>query len=214
MSLWKRSERRLTKERLKASTTTTEKYWNTDCNFTEEKIKGERHALIHADFMDGNAIADANEMGISVLFQPAWHYMDAHRVEMFLHPEEIKRFMKYTTLLTADLAAAGSDHMVKHDPNESVNPYNPFLGMYNMVTCKARDGKEYDRSAAVGREHALIAYTRDAARVCFDENLIGTLEVGKRADFAVLDNNYFTCPEDEIPEIRAEMTILDDRRVW
>ena len=180
----------------------------------EDKIKGERHALIHADFMDGDAIADANEMGISVLFQPAWHYMDAHRVDKFLHPKEIERFMKYTTLLTANLAAAGSDHMVKHDPNESVNPYNPFLGMYNMVTCKARDGKAYGAASAVGREHALIAYTRDAARVCFDEALVGTLEVGKRADFAVLDNNYFTCPEEEIPEIRAEMTVLDGRRVW
>ncbi len=180
---------------------------------SEASIKGERHTLIHADFMDGNSIAEANELGISILFQPAWHYVDAPYLDKFLHPDDMSRFMKYTTLLTADLAAAGSDHMVKHDPNESVNPYNPFLGMYNMVTCKARDGKEYGRSAAVGREHALIAYTRDAARVCFDENLVGTLEVGKRADFAVLDRNYFTCDEEEIPEIRAEMTVLDGRRV-
>ncbi|MBE6911472.1 MAG: hypothetical protein E7473_03005 [Ruminococcaceae bacterium] len=180
----------------------------------EKNIKGERHALIHADFMDGNAIADANEMGISLLFQPAWHYMDAPNLDAVLDPRDAERFMKYTTILTADLAAAGSDHMVKMDPNESVNPYNPFTGMYNMITCKARDGKVYGKGAEVGREHALIAYTRDAARVCFDEELVGTLEVGKRADFAVLDNNYFTCDEEEIPEIRSVMTILDGKRVW
>lgn len=180
----------------------------------EEPIKGERHTLIHADFMDGNAIADANDMGISILFQPAWHYLDAPYLDKFLHPDDMSRFMKYSTIMTADLSAAGSDHMVKMDPNESVNPYNPFLGMYNMVTCKARDGKAYGAEATVGREHALIAYTRDAARVCFDENLVGTLEVGKRADFAVLDNNYFTCLEEEIPDIRAAMTIVDGKRVW
>ncbi|MBQ8003599.1 MAG: amidohydrolase family protein, partial [Oscillospiraceae bacterium] len=180
----------------------------------ENSIKGERHSLIHADFMDGNAIADANSMGISILFQPAWHYVDAPYLDKFLHPDDMARFMKYTTILTADLAAAGSDHMVKHDPNESVNPYNPFLGMYNMVTCRARDGKAYGAETAVGREHALIAYTRDAARVCFDENTLGTLEVGKFADFAVLDNNYFTCSEEEIPDIRSVMTVVDGKRVW
>ncbi len=179
----------------------------------EGTIKGERHSLIHADFMDDTAISDANEMGISVLFQPAWHYMDAHRVELFLHSKEVERFMKYTTILKADLAAAGSDHMVKHDPNESVNPYNPFTGMYNMSTCRARDGKAYGVGAAVDRNRALVAYTRDAARVCFDENALGTLEVGKFADFAVLDKNYFTCPDEEIPGIRAEMTVVNGKRV-
>jgi len=180
----------------------------------EVPIKGERHSLIHADFMDANSIAEANELGISILFQPAWHYVDAPYLDKFLHPKDMERFMKYSTIITADLAAAGSDHMVKHDPNESVNPYNPFLGMYNMITCKARDGKAYGEDAAVGREHALVAYTRDAAKVTFDEALIGTLEVGKRADFAVLDNNYFTCTEEEIPDIRSTMTVVDGRRVW
>ncbi len=181
---------------------------------TESKIKGERHSLIHADFMDDAAIEDANSMGIAVLFQPAWHYMDAHRVELFLHPKEVERFMKYSTILKADLAAAGSDHMVKHDPNESVNPYNPFMGMYNMSTCRARDGKAYGAESAISRDDALASYTREAARVCFDEESLGTLEVGKFADFAVLDNNYFTCPEDEIPAIRAAMTVVNGKRVW
>ncbi len=179
----------------------------------ETPIKGERHALIHADFMDSNAVADANSMGISVLFQPAWHYVDAPHLDKFLHPEDMARFMRYTTLLTADLAAAGSDHMVKMDPDESINPYNPFMGMYNMSTCRARDGKAYGAEAAVDRDSALVAYTRDAARVCFDEDTLGTLEVGKFADFAVLDKNYFTCPDEEIPGIRAEMTVVNGKRV-
>ncbi len=179
----------------------------------ESSVKGERHALIHADFMDEKSIADANEMGVSVLFQPAWHYMDAPALDLVLDERDSCRFMKYSTILKADLAAAGSDHMVKHDPNESVNPYNPFTGMYNMSTCRARDGKAYGAESAVDRNSALVAYTRDAARVCFDEDKLGTLEVGKFADFAVLDNNYFTCPEEEIPAIRAEMTVVNGKRV-
>ncbi len=180
----------------------------------ESPIKGERHALIHADFADAKMITEANDMGISILFQPAWHYMDAPSLDKVLDPRDAGRFMKYSTILTANLAAAGSDHMVKHDPNESVNPYNPFLSMYNMITACAKDGKAYGKQATVGREHALVAYTRDAAKVCFDEDILGTLEVGKRADFAVLDNNYFTCDENEIPDIRSVMTVIDGKRVW
>lgn len=179
----------------------------------ESPVKGERHALIHADFMDEESIANANEMGVSVLFQPAWHYMDAPALDLVLDERDSCRFMKYSTVLKADLAAAGSDHMVKHDPDESVNPYNPFTGMYNMSTCRARDGKAYGVESAVDRNRALAAYTRDAARVCFDEDTLGTLEVGKFADFAVLDKNYFTCLDEEIPGIRAEMTVVNGKRV-
>ena len=180
----------------------------------DSPLKGERHSLIHADFMDDAAIDEANGMGISVLFQPAWHYMDAPALEYVLDERDACRFMKYSTILKADLAAAGSDHMVKHDPDESVNPYNPFTGMYNMITCRARDGKAYGEESRVSRDAALASYTSEASRVCFDENLIGTLAVGKRADFAVLDKNYFTCPEEEIPGIRSQMTVVDGKRVW
>ncbi|MBR5543179.1 MAG: amidohydrolase family protein [Oscillospiraceae bacterium] len=179
----------------------------------EQKIKGERHALIHADFLDDSMVGQANDMGVSVLFQPAWHYMDAPALEKVLDERDASRFMRYDVIMNAELYGAGSDHMVKFDPDESVNPYNPFTGMYNMVTCRARDGKQYGAEARISRDAALEAYTRKAAYVSSDEELTGTLEVGKRADFAVLDRDYFTCPEEEIPLIRADMTVFDGKRV-
>lgn len=182
------------------------------CN-EEKPLYGERHALIHADFFDAEMARDANEMGISILFQPAWHYMDAAALDKVLSPEDAKRFMRYSEILKADLAAAGSDHMAKHSPDESVNPYNPFLGMYNMVTCISRDGKAYGEDSKVSRFDALSAYTREAARVCFDEEKLGTLTPGKYADFTVLSDDYFACDERDIPKIRATMTVVGGKRV-
>lgn len=171
-----------------------------------------RNAVIHGDFIDGDDVKDINELGLCALFQPAWHYMDAPSIETVVDEKEKSRFMDYKAITSCRLACAGSDHMVKHDPNKSVNPYNPFTGMYSMITCRARDGKKYGKFT-LSREDALAYYTRKAAYATFDEKSIGTLEIGKRADFAVLDNDYFSCPEEEIPNIRAYMTVLNGRRV-
>ncbi len=178
----------------------------------ESPIKGERHALIHADFLDEDMARDANEMGLSVLFQPAWHYMDAPALDEVLDKRDAERFMNYEIISSCELAAAGSDHMVKHDSFESVNPYNPFLGMYNMATCKSHDGKTYG-TERLSREQALAYYTREAARATFDENTLGTLEEGKRADFAVLNKDYFSCDDEEIKDICSVMTVVNGKNV-
>ena len=79
--------------------------------------------------------------------------------------------------------------------------------------------REYLEEYYMGDEHPLSTNVDDPVGYefigwCFDEECLGTLEVGKFADFAVLDNNYFTCPEEKIPAIRAEMTVVNGKRVW
>ncbi len=174
-----------------------------------------RHVLMHADFMNKSQLKRAADIGVCLHFQPAWHYMDAPFVERVTCKEEMARFMPYRDIEESGVrAGAGSDHMVKLDPLASCNPYHPFVGMYNMVTCKARDGKVYNQNQKISRDKALAYYTRDAAWTLFDENLTGTLEVGKKADFVVLDCDYFACPEDEIKSIKPTMTVMDGKIVY
>ncbi len=174
-----------------------------------------RHGLMHADFMNKSQLKRAADIGVCIHFQPAWHYMDAPYVERIAGAGEMSRFMPYKDMEECGVhAGAGSDHMAKFDDMLSCNPYNPFVGLYNMVTCKARDGKAYNEHQRISRHKALEYYTRDAAWVLFDENLTGTLEVGKRADFVVLDRDYFKCPEDEIKDIKPVMTVMDGRIVY
>jgi predicted amidohydrolase YtcJ len=180
-----------------------------------EDMSLRRHALLHADFLDYDMLSRAKKLGLTVLFQPAWHYMDAQSLPRVMLNAEIERFMPYADILVSGVnAAAGSDHMVKLDADKSVNPYNPFIGLYNMVSRRGRDGKAYGADKAIDRESALLYYTRHAARVCFDEDLIGTLEPGKRADFTVLDRDYFSCAEHEIKDILPVMTVLDGKEVY
>lgn len=178
-------------------------------------VAGKRHVLIHADFMNPDQLARAKRLGLCLLFQPAWHYLDAPYVERVTCKAEMDRFLPYRDILASGVfAGAGSDHMVKLDPKASCNPFHPFLGLYNMVTCRARDGKAYNAGQRIGRDEALLFYTRKAAWTLFDENLTGALAPGLRADFAVLDRDYFTCPEEEIAEINPVMTVLDGKAVY
>lgn len=177
--------------------------------------QGKRHALIHADFVDEKLLARARALDVQLLFQPAWHYMDAPLMGEIVSPREVECFQPYRKMIASGVPiAAGSDHMVKQDPRSSCNPFDPFLGLYNMVTCKARDGRAYQPEQALTRDEALICYTRSAAGVCFDECQFGSLEVGKRADFVVLDRDYFTCPEDEILKICPVQTVVDGKTVY
>lgn len=176
---------------------------------------GQRHVLIHADFMDAGMIEKAKELDLTVLFQPAWHYMDAPVLERVLNARECACFMPYMSLLASGVhAAAGSDHMVKYDPIRSVNPYHPFVALHNMVTCRARDGQAHGAHQAIDRISALLYYTRHAAWASFDEELTGSLQPGLRADFLILDRDYFTCPEEEICEVRPVATYMDGRCVY
>lgn len=178
-------------------------------------IKEYRHALIHADFMDASQLKRAADIGVCLLFQPAWHYMDAPYVERVTCKAELDKLLLYKEIENSGIrAGAGSDHMVKFDPNKSCNPYNPFVAMYNMVTCKARDGKTYNPDQCISRDKALSYYTRDAAWTLFDEKLTGSLEVGKQADFTVLDRDYFTCPEEEIKDIKPKLTVMNGKIVY
>lgn len=174
-----------------------------------------RHSIFHADFMSDDMIKDAKNLDLTIFFQPAWHYMDAPNIDKILTPLECSYFMPYADMLNSGIhMAAGSDHMVKYDAIKSVNPYHPFIALYNMVTCKARDGKVYNPNQKISREEALLCYTRYAAWATFDEHLFGSLVKGHRADFLILDRDYFTCPEDEIKDIKPLKTYLDGNCVY
>ena len=63
-------------------------------------------------------------------------------------------------------------------------------------------------------EEALRAYTIDAAYASFEENLKGTLEVGKLADFTVVDRNLLRINPEDIREAQVVMTVVGGEVVY
>ncbi|MEM6624484.1 MAG: amidohydrolase [Pseudomonadota bacterium] len=85
---------------------------------------------------------------------------------------------------------------------------NPFLALWSMVTRQSDTGGDLDRSQAISRTEALAAYTTLGAFSGREEHLKGALRPGMLADVAILDLDYFTCPEQEIREVGVSATVI------
>lgn len=66
----------------------------------------------------------------------------------------------------------------------------------------------------ITREEAIRLYTINNAYLTFEEHEKGSLEVGKLADFIVLDRDILTCPLEEIRNTRVLQTYVDGRMVF
>ncbi|MHC4995472.1 MAG: amidohydrolase [Planctomycetota bacterium] len=164
-----------------------------------------RPCVTHCNFMTPEAIDKMARLGIVADIQPAW-----------LCTPRMAWFQPLATLFEKGVTAGGgSDHMQKIGSFRSVNPYNPFLGMWVAITRSARD---FDGALhghhALSRLQALRFYTANNAYLLFQENDTGSLEPGKLADFVILDRDLLTCHVDAIRDIQPVATYLAGKRVF
>ena len=96
-----------------------------------------------------------------------------------------------------------------------VEEVSALASLYAMVSRKqpGREGAFFPEQALT-RAEAIRAYTMNNAYAAFEEREKGSLEVGKLADFIVLDRDLLTCPEDSIATARVEETWVGGRRVY
>ena len=93
-------------------------------------------------------------------------------------------------------------------------PHKEFLMIWEgMTRYNPWDKKVYGASEATDRFTQLKALTRWGAYYLLRENLMGTLESGKFADFIVLDRDFLTIPDDDIPNVRVLMTVVGGKVV-
>ena len=96
-----------------------------------------------------------------------------------------------------------------------VMSFHPFVALQWMLDGRSVDGQRTrDASEIPSREQALAAYTLGSAWFAHAERERGSLMVGKRADFAVLSEDYLSVPVERIGALRSLMTVVDGRVVY
>lgn len=178
-------------------------------DFYEEAIKqngprDRRSRIEHAQHLLPEDVSRFGELGVIASMQP-WHLMDDGRwAERTIGHERAKTTYCFRSLLDKGAKLAfGSDWFVA--------PPIPLEGIYAALTRHTLDGAHPDGwipEEKITLEEALKAYTLDAAYASFEENIKGSLEVGKLADFVILNRDLFSIDPQEIKDIKVLQTFI------
>jgi predicted amidohydrolase YtcJ len=182
----------------------------------EVPVRDKRPNITHANFITPETIQKMKALGVVANMQPVWLYMDGATLLKHFGPERLAIFQPYRSLQeNGVIVGGGSDHMQKIGSFRSINPYNPFLGIWTAVARKPRwmDGPLHPEQALT-RAQAITLYTANNAWLTFEEKEKGSLEPGKLADFIVIDKDILTCPEDDIKAIEVQRTYLGGKPVF
>ncbi|MDX1671252.1 MAG: amidohydrolase [Balneolaceae bacterium] len=178
--------------------------------FTENGPRDRRFRIEHAQHLLREDIPRFAELNVIPSMQP-WHMIDDGRwMGKALDADRLK--MAYAFRSLADSGATlvfGSDWYVA--------PADPLGGIFASVTRMTLDGKNPEGwipEQKITVEQALRAYTKNAAYASFDEEIKGSLEPGKLADFVVISNDPTRVKPAEIRNIQVERTYVGGKLVF
>jgi predicted amidohydrolase YtcJ len=91
---------------------------------------------------------------------------------------------------------------------------DPMMAVWSAVTRQLDGGEIVGPDERIDQASALAGYTINGAAAIHREDEVGSIEVGKLADFAVLDRDPFTATVDALPSISVTETIVGGRTCW
>jgi predicted amidohydrolase YtcJ len=174
------------------------------------KTKDLRHRVEHAQVLRIEDIPRFSELDVIAAMQATHATSDKNMAQERLGPTRILGAYAWRKLLNANaIIAAGSDFPVESP--------NPFFGLHASIT--RQDHTNSPQGGWFADEkmtplEAFRSFTIDAAYSGHQENIIGSLAKGKKADFILLDRNIFTMPEQDIWQVTVDKTWVDGKLVY
>ena len=142
--------------------------------------------------------------------QPTHATSDMYWAEERLGPQRIKGAYAYKQLLMQNgWIALGTDF-----PVEDISPFKTFLAAVFRKDPKGFPSSGFQMENALTREEAIKGMTIWAAKADFLENEIGSIEVGKKADYIIVDKDLMKIDEKDILNTRVIMTYVGGKKVY
>ena len=172
-----------------------------------------RHQIAHASMIDGDEIKRMAQLKITAELSPMIWYPNilGAAVSEVLEDAVLAKSFPIADFLAGGLViAGGSDWPVAPSPD-------PWIGIETMVTRSDPEGifpGALRPDQALSPLDAMRAFTLYGARALGLESEIGSLEVGKAADFVILDQDPANCPADVIADTKVLSTWFGGRKVY
>ncbi|HET8864580.1 MAG TPA: amidohydrolase family protein [Gracilimonas sp.] len=172
--------------------------------------QGLRHRIEHAQIVSLEDIPRFAELDLIASMQATHATSDMNMAVDRVGPDRIKGGYAWQKFLDqGTIIANGSDFPVEHS--------NPFYGLYSSVTRQDHEGNPpggWYPEEALSRKEALKSFTINAAYAAHQEDILGTLEEGKWADFIVIDRDLFEVPAIEIWQTNVLQTWVAGEKVY
>jgi len=173
---------------------------------------GHRHHISHLQLIHPDDQPRFRKLGVIANFQPLWAYADAYVTDLTL-PFISRQTASYMYPI-ASMEKSGA--VIAFGSDWSVSTANPFEEMETAITRLGSLGDTtvpFLPAESIALPEALAAFTINAAYTNRDEKDTGSLEVGKRANLAVLDRNLFEIPPAELSDTKVLLTLFEGKAV-
>ncbi len=169
-----------------------------------------RWRIEHAQVVDGNDLKFFRDNNIIPSVQPTHATSDMYWAEARLGPNRISSAYAYQTLLKQNgWMPLGTDF-----PVEDISPFKTFYAAVFRRDGKGFPANGFQKEHALSREQAIRGMTIWAAKAAFEEKEKGSLEVGKAADFILLDKDLMKCKEEDVLNTKVVSTYINGERVY
>ena len=164
-----------------------------------------RHRIEHSSVVSPAILQKVRELEL-VLVLHSYVYEHGDKMEAFgadrwgmMHPNR--------SALDMGIPVAGNS-------DYGVSAAIPMLRIQSMVTRTSAEGKVYGPEQRISPEEAIRVWTMGSAFSVFEEDIKGSIEAGKLADFVILSSDPTAVPADEIKDITVHMTVVGGRIVY
>ena len=165
-----------------------------------------RHRIEHCTLVNPELLARMKAMG--VVATPFCTYVYHHGEKMRYYGEQRLEWMfAQRSFIDSGVVSTGA---TDYPPG----PFEPLLGIQSCVTRTDSTGKEWGINQRVSIEEALRLYTLNGAYASFEENIKGSIEIGKLADLVVLGSDPTRIDPMGIKDIEVERTIVGGETVY
>jgi hypothetical protein len=167
-----------------------------------------RHRIEHFGLPDDTHLKRAAALGVIVVPQAIFLHSLGRNFRKFVPDSLLPRTYPIRSMLDAGLTVAlSSDAPVVEDDN-------PLSGVEEAVTRRDEDGYPIAPEQSISIQEALHCYTMAGATASGDEHMQGSIELGKRADLAVLSGNPLHTEPHLLHTLHVDMTLIDGEVVY